>query len=808
MNNNKITYSSFNSVKEIAPDFITKNFDDFSNDYVKPTILADKLGADCINFSRHDNKIKNVSLRELVSISQISGVMLDIDNKSGIKLTIKKAKHILKSLKIKFILHTSFQHTDIQPRFRIAIPFSQAISPEYSEEIYNFFNKILNYSVDPCSKNPAQIYFTPTCTKENHAYYDYYINKIGAFFDPLAKGLKRKQLEIASKKNPDKKRKLPTVEYKTVNVDLDDLDINSRIEEIIITGDTSDYESRSEAIFEIVQELIGRKQSNNKIISLLLNKKYKISERCLEIGPKAVMQDIQRIRKKINKSNPVIENIEPYYSQPKYYLPQEASELMENKMTSWVAEPKGDRAIEASAGSGKTREISGVIANSEYKFEYYVQRIELAEEIRKKLVKNYPKLLHKTKVIRGRTHKDVNGNTLCQKPDVVDKVIKYGLNIYKSLCKDSKMNVECQHFNVCPYLAQNDSDIKIKFLTHAPLGIERGLIDSELPDRAIIDESYFSNLIEKKKTTLVNIKKQLGYNPLAKSICYALKTKKALLAYLRNKYGIKLKDMIDDAITDMDFFKPKISPEMTDNKIYSELKTINLKASLVQNLLQMLKSELFKFPDRKDSITVRYVENKVEIASRKEITRFTNQGENHDINISVLCIDADFNKNISKVFFPNIKRLKIKIERNAHVTQVISTRNSKSRFTTRHLSDQNEQKKEIRVKKLQIERLQKVVNKLSQDSDTLIIGYGDVVGNPNKGIPPLIALPKGAEFEHFGNLRGIDKHKDKQVVIIIGRWQFPSHVLEAQAAALWWDRKVPPELDQELVGVVRGYSNP
>lgn len=806
MPNNKISYSYFNSVKDTSPKHSTVTFRTFSETFKKPIISQDKKKAACINFSLHENKGANISLRKITSVSQISGIMLDIDNKEEVKITINKAIKILKSLCICFIVYTSFNHTQKKPRFRIVIPFNSAISPEYILETYNFFNNLLNFSIDICSKNPAQLYFLPSCNRENKSHYQSYNNKSRKFFDPISKGIKRNTLTIPRINNPSKKCKLNQLNFKSTKVNLDELKIDINIEELIISGDTSKYNSRSEAIFDVVKILIEHKQSNGKIISILLDHKYGISERCLEIGPKAIMHDIERIRKKIDKSNPVHENVEPHYKPTKSFTPMEAQDYMNQKISSWFENANGDRAIEASAGIGKTTSVVNTIINSTKNIEYYVQRIELAEEIRKKLIEKDPKFKHKAQVVRGRTHKDINGETLCFKPTIVEKLSKFGLNIYKGLCNKSK-DEKCEYFESCPYLAQNKPGIQVKILTHAHLGLGRSLIDSDIPELAIIDETYFSNLIKTEMSTLRNIKKQLNSNPLSISICYSLKNKKPLLDYLRKKYKSSLFKTINNSIIELNTETPNINPNMSENEVNSELLTINYKTTQVLILLKTLYMELNKFKKRKESITIRYVKNKVEISTRKEIIRFTDQGKANDINIPVLCIDADFNINISKVFFPNIKKLTIKIKRNTTVTQVISTRNSNTRFCPRVISDQEKNKEDTINKKTQIARLQRVINKLSEYKTALIIGSGKIVGNSNKGIKPLIDLPHGSAFEHFGNLRGIDKHKNMEIVIIIGRWQFPSHALESMAASLWWDNSHPPELDQELVSEIRGYRS-
>jgi len=100
---------------------------------------------------------------------------------------------------------------------------------------------------------------------------------------------------------------------------------------------------------------------------------------------------------------------------------------------------KGNYAIAAPAGIGKTHIILKHVATEATKkfVEIYVQRHQLATEVRAKLLEFNPNL--KVVVIRGRTHVDKNvvgAIAPCKKSDLIKSIESYGYNIYKDVCLD------------------------------------------------------------------------------------------------------------------------------------------------------------------------------------------------------------------------------------------------------------------------------------------------------------------------------------------------------------------------------------
>jgi hypothetical protein len=68
-----------------------------------------------------------------------------------------------------------------------------------------------------------------------------------------------------------------------------------------------------------------------------------------------------------------------------------------------------------------------------------------------------------------------------------------------------------------------------------------------------------------------------------------------------------------------------------------------------------------------------------------------------------------------------------------------------------------------------------------------------------------LTVPAGCAVEWFGNIRGIDRYKNFDTVIIAGRQQLPVDAVEARARALFADDPEPLNLTGELVEQDRGY---
>lgn len=510
----------------------------------------------------------------------------------------------------------------------------------------------------------------------------------------------------------------------------------------------------------------------------------------------------QNITYFLSKEEPkrYIEGVKAHYPLPHYVSKEEACVEIEEAVKKWVKNPTGSVALVAPAGIGKTKIILKSIASvaTDNFVEYYVPTHKLAQEIKQTLLSFNPCL--NVVVIQGRNYSDGDCDALCADANFIRSIQEYGYNIYKDVCQ------ECRFFDGCGYLGQFDSGSNVRIFTHASLAIPRGFLDSKHPDMAIIDESFFSVMIDNKYTTLEDIKYFITNKLLANTIAKALSDGMPLLLKLRKVFDDdNLITVLKDAYN---LVKPTLpSIETVRNSSNNSQPFSNIKQrQILALMLKQLQAEITQFPKRNHSTTVRLVnDTDVVIANRNKLQRFIiSDYVAEDKYLPVMCIDADFSLEVAKVFLPGIRKKTISVERNAHITQIYSTTNAKTRITPRVNSKEGSAEKKAAAN--HVRNIQRIVDNIYQDyGPALIISYQDLVGNPKNNIESKLALPDGCECVHFGALRGLNEFGGFDVAIVIGRNQLPVSVLESQAAAIWWDNKKQLVLTGKYYSEVRGY---
>ncbi|WP_415878539.1 hypothetical protein [Methylomonas sp. TEB] len=478
------------------------------------------------------------------------------------------------------------------------------------------------------------------------------------------------------------------------------------------------------------------------------------------------------------------EGVEPYYECPKYISREEAQKQMREVVSEWMNNSNDHFAITAPAGIGKTTAIVEEVAKyaEHHLVEIYVPRHDLANEIRENILKINTNL--NVTVIRGRAYRDEknkNDLPLCKKHELIDSIAGYGYNIYEDVCMTCPfVSGDMQ----CDYLKQYSNNSQVRIYTHTHLALTRKL-DTDLPKKAIVDERFFTDLIEVNKTRIRHIEHYVDNKyGLKDVICNALQYDKPLLSEIREHFPDNLNLVFSRAQKKLSENKlPDVDSNTDPETILTQIKNNKIRTTqLLSVMLNQLQSETDMFPERQKSLTVRSIEDEVVVVNRKNINRFHTKYS----KTPVLCIDADYRQQIAKIFFHGIKNFRIDVERNAHVTQILTTTNAKSRGIPRKNAKDIESDKQ--AKKNYIKNLNKIIENIYTDyGPYLLISYQYFVGNKKNDILPLLNTHKDCEKIHFGGLRGIDKYKHLHNVIVIGRNQLPVHEIESQAAALWWD---------------------
>ena len=774
----------------------------YTLDYFNSLSKSDKSrikNGRCFSTATYGTYIKpgKKSLRNDENVLFQCGIGLDFDNENpGNIVTLDTINERLKGLF--YIVHPSHSSSLEKQKYRVILFFSDVIKPDRYPDVFAYFSNLFGLSVDGGTKDVCRAFLLPACPEDQVEHYFMQVND-GKLFDTSIVPI----LEPTQKqKRANAKPKAAVIPTNLPSVELDCLGISNKFKKLIRSGNASKYKGdRSILIFHVVRHLINNEVDDEKILAILFDPNNGIKQRPYEKGKEWVIEEIERIRSKMR----YVRGVAPHFPDLPTIIAKKANQQLRSHIELWLKSLSGNLAIKASAGIGKTQAILELI--KDYKkgrmYEIYVPTHDLANELLNKLNDIDPTI--KAKVIQGRSYKkDSTDIPLCDKPDSVQRLPDYGYSVYNNLCKS------CELFKKCPYLAQYTDNVQVRIFTHASIPLDRGLLDDKYPNGVIIDEAFYSSLMDFKYTNFELIDRFIKNEALRSVLINSLENKLPLLAKLTQAFGDEIDTIFEDEIKGIKIKPKAINGKMSDIQIIHLLDkqySIPEKQVLVKMLTQ-LQLELEMFPKRKHAISVRHVDGNVIIADRKLLTRFTKPSVD-DIGeveeIPVLLIDADYCQRIVKRFLPNVRQVELRVERNSHVTQIYSAVNSRMRFKQRGAAS-NDEKQALQK---QIDNTNQVINMVrAKHGDTLVVGYKfmfpDKKGNAqNKSA---IFSPEGDyEYTYFGGLRGSNDYSHCKAVVIIGRNQLPAHALESQAAALWWDSKKELNLTGELKQELRGY---
>ena len=403
-------------------------------------------------------------------------------------------------------------------------------------------------------------------------------------------------------------------------------------------------------------------------------------------------------------------------------------------------------------------------------------------------------------VVVGRTYTDETSEALCGKADVVEAAAKAGVHaIAKSFCysKDEK-GVEhvCELRAGCPYYAQFDAvqAADVVFGSHelASLTMSRKLLPE--PGVVIIDENF----------SLVTKTRRFSPDVARKSAGPHLATIEVVLAALAD--GRDPRDALRGLKHDTDSTtdgpgprpwtrkgvgkiareledageKPLLYPGLSDQEVRERLKVKRVTpyaAMLLRRVAaewSLMERPLYgvtywpKFKVKtKDDGTVEMP--MVELQHRRQL--------HIAAKVPVLLLDGTAEDEMLRAVWPNIEVTHIEAPRRMHLTQVIGrTLSSLSFFDRDHKPT---------------DPGLKLVEEIS--------GYLTTLPTPGvlvaqKEVVALFKLPAGWTAEHFGALRGLDAHRDAEVIVVLGRMLIRAGDAARTARGMYYDSEVQLKL--------------
>lgn len=443
--------------------------------------------------------------------------------------------------------------------------------------------------------------------------------------------------------------------------------------------------------------------------------------------------------------------------------------------------------IRAPAGLGKTVQAARLAAACATTVEFYVPTHKLAEELAN-VIRGFNPTKRVT-VIGGRGHIDTTGKQLCQRNAEAEQLSNAGIAVFPTLCDSvdaAGVKNICPLYNTCGYIDQyRSADVFI--YTHAHLPLMRSRLNEPLPGLAVIDESFFQSCIRTTAMSLGDFAKAIPHVPntaLLQEIYSALVLRAPLLAHVKN---LGLKDEVTNVRKKLEsLIKNATSPKQLANSAPQAILLAKELAPALE-LLRALGAEIVQSRDFSQTIVIQ-ADNSISVHRRLQITRFGNDNPPHWMNATptplpkIVILDANADQKIIGQFFNIEKFHTLRVQRQAHVTQCISTRGS----TTSLTPSKNTDLKSKRAAVKRLEEIQRLIDRKAQNgAKVLVVGPQIIVGNAARQVPGLLLARAGVKFTHFGGLRGIDKWKDFDVNIIIGRNQPTTAAVEDSARAIW-----------------------
>ena len=380
-------------------------------------------------------------------------------------------------------------------------------------------------------------------------------------------------------------------------------------------------------------------------------------------------------------------------------------------------------------------------------------------------------------VIRGRTHTTdkLGRGTLCDRPRDVEELTRAGItDVAAALCRTSietskgYVQVECPFFRTCGYYRQFEAaaDSEVFFMSHQMMFVTISDRLLRRPDLLVIDETPLSSLLA--------LHKPFGHKILSRDEIGVI-----LMNELRLKNDPRVR-LLQEGYTaksirahaaKLEESTPKILPSMEMKAIRRALKKWT--PTQLPRVLRKVADELNLKRGGLRCLSTGAMTVKIDgipvfdegyyLQYRRRIQRLRK-------DLPVLVLDATGDAELLAAAIPGLSSITIPAERNATVRQTYGFTASMGKVNGKNAGYRDEISAAL-------------ANAATTRPNGLLVTYKEA----EKGI----ALPEGWASEHFGNLRGIDKHKDKSAIVVLGRLQIAPKDAERMALALFYDDERP-----------------
>lgn len=472
-------------------------------------------------------------------------------------------------------------------------------------------------------------------------------------------------------------------------------------------------------------------------------------------------------------------------------------------------EPPPVVGIKAGAGIGKTgtalEQIAATPGIEQMNVEIYVPSHRLAEELaeRVRAIRAAPhgsgidvNAELRVLVIRGRGATDSDGNPLCEKSELAEKIGKSGLSVSGHLCKlkspDGGETQYCPFYAGCRYLAQfRDDRPAIRIFSHASMFIRRNKALPE-PDLIVVDEAFWQVAVPAKPSRLAldrvagagrwRSRPRKGESPfkaadrLLDAEDFALRVRSAFEEDRDPRTVVTAEDCKHVAGIEWNSRTgPGIEPGMSyadQNRIWDGWQRDECaKAGRFWDLL----ADEHRFPERPLQRIVLKRDQPTSDGDRRHVLELHGRKKLHLAAAPVILLDADLDPVIAAKFFPDIRVVDIPVQQQAEIIQIVDKTCSKRFLLGADESDQTRAGNRL----AELERFAKRV--LAQGG--LFVGRKAAHGR--------IKLPATVDAVYLGHLRGMDGFKHHNVAVIAGRMEPLTGGAENAGRAMFGDEAEP-----------------
>jgi hypothetical protein len=499
----------------------------------------------------------------------------------------------------------------------------------------------------------------------------------------------------------------------------------------------------------------------------------------------------------------------PHY--PAVAMPVDrANALLERTVADWVAHAvthcEGaevrQMGVKAAAGVGKSTVLRRALEVRPEALERHIDILvpqhRLADDVARDLAGGPLRV----RVIRGREYERADGSTMCAKAEEAGQVARAGFPVWEHMCR--RVNREtgeeetCEHFATCPYIAQfDDPEPAVRIMAHENMFLPRNS-GMPKPQAVVIDESFHAKAVRQTDFALDRLtgglwrsfgrKVDMGDQDERDRI--ARKVRGALEAGEHPRdHGVTAEQCRFVAKLEIGSLENiGITPGMNHATQRRRLAGYRRNEALkLFRFWKILESEIER------AGPLRQIELRRDVVRRRgdEMTDRIYLFWRRDLaipDVPVLVLDADLDPIIGRKFLPRLELVEIPVDRRAEVIQVRDTPCSRRKLLAWEMAPDSEMSRAAN-RLADVQALLDV--EAAKGQRVLVVTY--------KAAAERLKAPAGCAVEHFGNIRGIDRYKRFDAVIIAGREQPSTADVEAMARALFADDPEPLNLFGKLV---------